>query len=69
MARVLLRICFEHLDLHRICARCHANNTQSETIMQKIEMSKAGTFRKARYKDGRWDDEIWYDILVEEWTQ
>jgi len=69
IARTLLRICFSHLGLHRVCARCNGNNAQSEKIMQKTGMKKAGVFRKVRYKDGRWDDEIRYDILAEEWIQ
>ena len=69
IARALLDICFQHLGFHRVCARCNGNNGQSERVMQKIGMTKAGTLRKVRYKNGRWDDEIWYDILVDEWTQ
>lgn len=68
IAHALLDICLTHLGLHRVCARCNANNTQSERVMQKIGMTKAGVLRQVRYKEGRWDDEIWYDILGDEWT-
>jgi hypothetical protein len=35
--------------------------------MQKAGMVKEGEFRKARFKNGGWDDECHYGILKEEW--
>lgn len=69
IARTLLEIGFEKLGLHRMTARCNANNIKSEKIMQKVGMLKEGEFRKARFKNGRWDDELHYGILVEKWRE
>ncbi|HEX2952610.1 MAG TPA: GNAT family protein [Bacillota bacterium] len=68
-ARTIIKAGFESLNLHRITARCNANNRRSERIMQKVGMIKEGEFRKARFKDGRWDNELHYSILVEEWKK
>ncbi len=67
IANMLLKICFNQLKLHRVCASCNSNNLRSEQIMKKIGMIKEGLFRKARFKNGNWDDELKYSILVEEW--
>lgn len=64
----LLEFGFDHVKLHRISASCNANNSGSEKVMRKIGMSKEGEIRKTRYKDGRWDNELKYGILLEEWN-
>lgn len=69
IAHTLMEIGFSHLNLHRISARCNSNNLSSENIMKKMGMVKEGEFRKVRFKNGRWDDEKHYGILVEEWKQ
>ncbi len=53
--------------MHKVVASCNANNYQSEKIMKKIGMVKEGLLRKERFKNGRWDDELRYGLLVEEW--
>jgi len=58
---------FEDIGLHRVYARCNANNTSSEHIMIKAGMKKEGEFRKVRYKYGAWDDELQYSMLIEDW--
>ncbi len=58
---------FERLKLHKVCARCNANNSRSENVMKKLGMTMEGELRKVRYKRGDWDDEKYYGILREEW--
>lgn len=67
MAAVMTDFGFERLKLHKVCARCNANNLSSENIMRKLGMHKEGELRKVRYKRGSWDDEKYYGILREEW--
>ncbi|TYQ18157.1 UNVERIFIED_CONTAM: ribosomal-protein-alanine N-acetyltransferase [Acetivibrio alkalicellulosi] len=67
IANTLLEISFRHIKLHRVSASCNSNNIQSENIMKKIGMIKEGEFRKVRYKNGQWDNELRYSILVEDW--
>jgi len=67
VARTMAQYCFENLNLHRVTASCNINNPNSEHVMKKLGMKKEGEFRKARYKDGHWDNELRYSILKEEW--
>lgn len=69
IAGILTEICFNDLKMHKVIASCNANNPQSEKVMIKIGMAKEGEFRKERYKNGRWDNELRYGILVEEWEE
>lgn len=63
----LIEVCFTHIKLHRVHARCNANNLKSEKVMKKAGMKKEGELRKVRFKNGRWDDEKHYGLLAEEW--
>ncbi len=67
MACALVDGCFGTMGLHRISASCNAGNKASEHVMQKAGMTKEGVFRKARYKNDEWHDELRYAILYEEW--
>ncbi len=67
IANGLIDFGFTVLKLHKVCARCNSNNLKSEGIMIKTGMVKEGELRKVRYKDGNWDDEKHYGILLEEW--
>jgi len=69
IASALLNICFSKLQMYKVVASCNLQNSQSENIMKKIGMTKEGQFRKVRYKNGRWDDELRYSILLEEWKE
>lgn len=67
IAKTLIEICFEQLNVHRVAGRCNSNNLQSIRVLKKSGMVKEGEFRKIRFKDGRWDHEQHYSILFEEW--
>jgi ribosomal-protein-alanine N-acetyltransferase len=69
IARILIDICFTRLGLHKVAASCNANNHQSEKVMKKVGMIKEGELRKERYKNGKWDNELRYGILIEEWDR
>jgi len=69
IANCLIKFCFDQLGVHRVFARCNANNANSEKVMIKTGMKREGEFRKVRYKNGGWDNELQYSILVEEWNQ
>lgn len=67
LAGAMMDFGFKNLNLHKVCARCNANNLKSENVMKKLGMTKEGELRKVRYKRGSWDDEKCYGILREEW--
>ncbi len=71
MGRALLAFGFDGLNLHRIIARCDAENTASLRVMEKIGMRKEGVFLDARpaHKKSpcRYSDEIVCAMLKDEW--
>ncbi len=69
MGRAMIDELFTNHTLHKIVASCNGNNRSSENIMKKLGMQKEGILRKIRYKEGRWDDEIKYGLLREEWEE
>lgn len=69
MGRAMIDELFANHPIHKIVASCNGNNQSSENIMIKLGMQKEGILRKVRYKDGRWDDEIKYGLLREEWEE
>lgn len=58
---------FEKLSLNRIEARCVAENTASERVMQKVGMSSEGTLRDYVFRKGRYWDYKVYSILRREY--
>lgn len=67
MGRSLIDYLFSNTNIHRMMARCNANNKASENIMIKLGMKWEGSIRRVRYKNNRWEDENIYGILREEW--
>ncbi|OGO65815.1 MAG: hypothetical protein A2030_05000 [Chloroflexi bacterium RBG_19FT_COMBO_50_10] len=58
---------FKELSVHRIVALCHADNTASVRVMEKLGMRQDGRLREARWLRGEWWDEYVYAILEREW--
>ena len=71
MGRAMLTLGFDDLSLHRITARCDAENYGSYRVMEKIGMRREGLHIKARpankLSDQEYGDELTYAILKEEW--
>jgi ribosomal-protein-alanine N-acetyltransferase len=67
MASALINYLFKNTNIHKVIASCNFNNVVSENIMLKLGMKKEGVFKKKRYKNDRWEDEIKYGLLKEEW--
>jgi|GEM_PF-82821 len=69
MGKAMVDYLFENSPIHKISASCNSINLPSENIMKKLGMSKEGVFKKARFKNNRWEDEIKYALLREEWER
>ena len=71
MGKELLRFGFEELNLHRIIARCDAENIGSYKIMEKLGMRREGLSLESRpahkLSDKKYGDELLYAILKDEW--
>ncbi|PYG88233.1 ribosomal-protein-alanine N-acetyltransferase [Ruminiclostridium sufflavum DSM 19573] len=67
LSETLVKTGFTRLGLHKMSARCNSKNLKSESVMKKVGMIKEGELRKVRFKNGSWDDEKHYGILIEDW--
>ena len=65
--RLLLRLGFEELGLHRIIGRCDGRNTASAKVMERLGMRREAHFRQNELVKGEWCDELVYAMLAEEW--
>lgn len=71
MGKAMLDLGFGTHSLHRIIARCDAENYGSYRVMEKIGMRREGLFIEGRAahkaSDKAYSDELLYAILKEEW--
>ncbi|MCL2409114.1 MAG: GNAT family N-acetyltransferase [Oscillospiraceae bacterium] len=71
LGRELLRFGFEELGMHRLIARCDAENVASYKVMEKLGMRREGLFIESRpahkLSDKQYGDELIYAILKREW--
>ncbi len=67
IAGALIDYCFTELQVHRVFALCHPDNTASWKVMEKCGMRKEAHFiQKCKYTkaDGvRWEDELVYAVI------
>jgi RimJ/RimL family protein N-acetyltransferase len=66
--RVMLRLGFEDLGLHRIAARCDARNEASRRLMERLGMRREAHLRENELVKGEWTDELIYALLAHEWS-
>ncbi|TLS35084.1 GNAT family N-acetyltransferase [Pseudalkalibacillus caeni] len=65
---LLLRYCFEELNLVRVQLKADARNTRSCHAMERIGATKEGVLRKNRLTyTGYMRDSVYYSILDTEW--
>jgi len=71
IGNILLSLGFDELNLHRIIARCDAENIGSSRLMEKIGMRQEGLFYDVRppHKNSNraYGDELSYAIPKDEW--
>jgi RimJ/RimL family protein N-acetyltransferase len=66
-ARVMLRLGFEELGLHRIIGRVDARNTASARVLKRLGMRPEAHFIQNEIVKGEWTDENVYAMLEDEW--
>ncbi|SEM71640.1 GNAT family N-acetyltransferase [Paenibacillus sp. OV219] len=64
---MILQFGFQDLNLNRIEARCFAENTASERVMQKVGLQYEGLLREQMLVKGNLIDLKMYSILKREW--
>jgi RimJ/RimL family protein N-acetyltransferase len=68
-ARVMLRMGFDGLGLHRIIGRCDARNHSSARLMERVGMRREAHFLHNEIFKGEWADELVYAMLEHEWKE
>jgi RimJ/RimL family protein N-acetyltransferase len=68
-ARVMLRLAFEDLELHRVIGRLEARNTASARVLEKLGMRREAHLVENEYVKGEWQSELVYAILDREWLR
>jgi len=59
--------CFASLAMHRIGAEIYAFNERSLRLFEGLGFQREGVLRQAVWKRGRWENEVVYGLLAEEW--
>jgi RimJ/RimL family protein N-acetyltransferase len=67
--RVLLRIGFEDLRLHRVIGRLEARNEPSARVLQRLGMRREAHLVENEYVKGEWQSELVYAILDRDWRR
>ena len=68
-ARVVLRLGFEVVQLHRIFGHCDGRNLPSARLMERLGMRQEAKLIQNEWVKGEWTDDWIYAILDEEWRQ
>jgi len=66
--RLMLRLGFEELGLHRIIGRCDARNLSSARVMERLGMRREAHLLENEFIKGEWTDEFSYAMLDREWA-
>lgn len=66
-ARLLVDYAFKELEAHKIVGMCNSRNQSSISLMEKLNMTREGTFKKELKWNGEWQDQHFYSILDSEW--
>lgn len=64
---LLVRHCFETLNLNRVFLRVYADNLRGKRAYEKAGFVEEGRMREAVFKHGRYDDVIIMSVLRSEW--
>jgi RimJ/RimL family protein N-acetyltransferase len=67
-ARAMLAFAFDNAGMHRVYARCDARNVASAGVMRRLGMREEAHFREHAQFKGRWDEQLIYAILEQEWA-
>jgi RimJ/RimL family protein N-acetyltransferase len=65
--RLLLRLGFDELGLHRLWGARSPDNTVSDNLMRKLGMVEEGRIRDHLHIRGQWRDSVVHSILEDEW--
>lgn len=64
---MLLRHCFQTLNLNRVCLKVYGSNRRARRSYVKAGFVEEGCMRQAVFKDGRYEDVFLMSVLRSEW--
>jgi len=64
--RLMLRFAFEELNLNRVGLSVLAANRRGIQVYEKVGFVREGCARQAYYRNGRYQDELFYGLLRSE---
>ena len=67
--RILLRIAFQDLGLHRVTGSADARNAASGRVLEKLGMRREAHLVENEYVKDEWQSEVIYAILEREWLE
>lgn len=67
--RLLLRYCFQELELHRVSTETFEYNAAWRDLVEGMGFSREGTAREYLYRDGQYWDKGRYALLEREYNQ
>jgi RimJ/RimL family protein N-acetyltransferase len=67
-SRVLLRLGFEDLGLHRVYGRVEARNIASARVLEKLGMRREAHLVENEFVKGEWQSELVYAMLRRDWV-
>ena len=66
-AQAMLEFGFTELNLHRIWARCVADNLASARVLEKLGLKLEGRLQEHEHFKNRWWDTLIYGLLASDW--
>lgn len=58
---------FFQLNLNSVFAATHEENKVVQQTLERMGLQQCAVMRQVSYKDGRYWDSVWYDLLRSEW--
>jgi RimJ/RimL family protein N-acetyltransferase len=69
MYRLLLKYCFDYLNMHRAWLLVLETNTVARNLYQKVGFSEEGRMRQAIFRNGEYQDYVMMSLLRDEWKE
>ena len=67
--RLMLKLAFDGMGLHRVIGRLEARNTASARVLEKLGMRLEAHLVENEFVKGEWQSELVYAMLDREWTE
>ena len=61
--------CFNHLNLNCILATTSEGNSVVRLTLERLGFKKAGLMRNTLFKNGKYLNSVYYDILKKDWDK